>query len=126
MEVTLGPLAQLLYQAQDITNELNTIYREILMITGATPDVNRDYQFKLTIPETLENLKEQRKTAKKTGTGINSTDWQKSQGTAILERLYFQIDEMLEKANGLPKILMDFRIISVRLELGLRTANSSR
>ena len=40
----------------------NTIYREILMITGATPDVNRDYQFKLTIPETLENLKEQRKT----------------------------------------------------------------
>ena len=45
--------------AQHSMEELNRIYRRILMITGSTPDINRDYHFEKLIAGDLEALAEQ-------------------------------------------------------------------
>ena len=56
LEVTLGEFADVLDRVDSVIYSLNQCYREILMITGSTPDAYRDYQFKTTIPETLDEL----------------------------------------------------------------------
>ena len=58
-EVTLGKLADIIREVNDIVNELNKIYREILVVTGPTPDPYRDYQFKETMPDMLNQLRVQ-------------------------------------------------------------------
>lgn len=61
MEVVLGDMSNILRRTQASLKELNGIYREILMVTGASPDKYRDYNFETSIPETLNNLKIQAK-----------------------------------------------------------------
>ncbi len=57
MEVTLGDMDNILRRTKASLEELNEIYKEILMVTGASPDKYRDYSFDEIIPDTLANMK---------------------------------------------------------------------
>lgn len=59
MEVTLGEMDNILRRTEASLEQLNAIYKEILMITGATPDKYRDYSFDKIIPEALKEMKVQ-------------------------------------------------------------------
>ena len=59
MAVSLGDTADIIMEVNDSLLVLNEIYRSILMITGATPDTFRDYQWEIMIPETLVQMQEQ-------------------------------------------------------------------
>lgn len=61
MEVVLGDMSNILRRTQASLKELNSIYRKILMVTGASPDKYRDYNFETSIPDALEGLKLQAK-----------------------------------------------------------------
>lgn len=61
MEVTLGSMDNILRRTEAVLQELNDIYKEILMVTGASPDKYRDYSFDKIIPDTLEELAVQAK-----------------------------------------------------------------
>ena len=50
LEVTLGDLSELYYRMNEITEALGNMYLEIVMITGETPDTNRDYELFTQIP----------------------------------------------------------------------------
>ena len=56
MEATLGDMDNILRRTEAALQELNDIYKEILMVTGASPDKYRDYSFDKIIPDTLERL----------------------------------------------------------------------
>lgn len=56
MEAALGENAEVIRRVEGVVEELNAAYRDILMITGASPDKYRDYSFQTVIPETLELL----------------------------------------------------------------------
>ncbi|HIW74409.1 MAG TPA: extracellular solute-binding protein [Firmicutes bacterium] len=59
LEATLGAMGDIARRAQESVTELNRIYRRILMVTGSTPDGNRDYHFEDLIPDDLQALAEQ-------------------------------------------------------------------
>lgn len=59
MEVVLGEMGGVLREAEDVLLQLNRIYREILIITGSSPDLYRDYKLDDLIPGTIENLRTQ-------------------------------------------------------------------
>ncbi len=56
LRVTLGPLADFAAQLQSITGRLGVIYRQIVKITGETPDANRDYALFTALPDLKEEL----------------------------------------------------------------------
>lgn len=56
LEVVTGVFASVLETGQQLVNELNDVYREILMITGPSPDLYRDYNFATLIPETMVKM----------------------------------------------------------------------
>lgn len=57
LEASLGEMNQLLLETFACVDELNDIYRQILMITGPVPDIYRDYRFHQQTPQLLEDLK---------------------------------------------------------------------
>ncbi len=56
LEVTIGPLADFNREMQNIVSSLGTIYRKIVMITGDSPDPNRDYNLFGQIPDLRSSL----------------------------------------------------------------------
>ena len=56
LEVSLGALGEILTDLNDVTNELNGIYREIVAITGSSPDTYRDYKLFTRIPDLPDRL----------------------------------------------------------------------
>ena len=56
MEAKLGEVAQTLRVVEDVVGDLNAIYRQIVMVTGTSPDPYRDYILDQEIPELVPNL----------------------------------------------------------------------
>ena len=59
MEVVLGSLAEVTRIMQDSIYTLNTIYRNILTLTGPKPDIYRDYNFDVLLDASIEEMKQQ-------------------------------------------------------------------
>lgn len=57
LKATTGPMAEPLNAIYDSVDMLNNIYQSIIMVTGATPDSERDYNIQKEIPDLLERLK---------------------------------------------------------------------
>lgn len=96
MEVVLGETAPLIKQVSDVVDELNSIYRSILVVTGPTPDTNRDFQFKKIMPEVLENLENQGKLLEEIYGGLSEFAGMSGENVQILAKLYRQIETMCE------------------------------
>lgn len=56
LEVSIGEMAYIISAVQDVLSEINDCYLEILKLTGANPDKNRDYDFSRIMPATVRNL----------------------------------------------------------------------
>ncbi len=56
LSVTLGALYEPLNQISEALELMNEVYRDILAITGADPDIYRDYYLDDEIPDLIENL----------------------------------------------------------------------
>ncbi len=106
MEVVLGDMAALLGRAQDCLTELNTIYRDILMITGTSPDKYRDYKFKKVIPGTLERMAAVKRELESIAADLVAVVGKKGEGTGLLDQLIFQLEQMIEKPED--KITANF------------------
>ncbi len=56
MEVGLGEFCTVIKDLQNVLLDIGKLYRDIVMITGDTPDSNRDYDLYEQIPGFLENI----------------------------------------------------------------------
>lgn len=59
LEVTLGTMADILGEIEDILNCINTDYLTIIRLTGTSPDSYRDYNFTRVMPSTLADMVKQ-------------------------------------------------------------------
>jgi ABC-type glycerol-3-phosphate transport system substrate-binding protein len=57
LEVTLSEFSSVLLDINNLIGEYTAVYRSILMIVGPAPDLNRDYNFTILIPDQLKKLK---------------------------------------------------------------------
>ena len=56
LTASMGPMAEIYYDLQSVTEGLGTLYRKMTMIIGETPDANRDYDLFRQIPGLEEAL----------------------------------------------------------------------
>lgn len=57
MEATTGAMAEYIKMLQDMILELNTLYRQIIIITGTNPDIYQDYNLKKAVPGMVDTLR---------------------------------------------------------------------
>ena len=108
LEVNLGSLSHFAVELKNQIYELGTIYREIVMITGETPDSNRDYALFTQIPDLEERLKSCRKTldalvkeaeALSEKGGSSSTSTLKNMSAVITRMLDYKYQAQIYKSN---------------------------
>ena len=62
MEAALGDYAELLDSLNEVVAELNELYRQIIIVTGVTPDQYQDYYLDKEVPGLMETLEWAHKT----------------------------------------------------------------
>lgn len=108
MTVGLGKQAAVIDGAAEVLEKLNNIYVNIVMVTGTSPDMNRDYSIARLLPEVLADMEtvsaelKQLEQQKDTVTG-------ESKGEPAFERLYLQLDRMVNDPESVPRRLSNFR-----------------
>ena len=109
LRVTLGELSSFAHGLSDIANRMGKIYRQIVRITGESPDANRDYDLFIAIPDLEENLndisKELEKLAEESERIVGSKGGSNAQ---TLRKAKITIDKMLEVKYEAHKKLSSF------------------
>ena len=106
LEATMGEKAEYLRQAQQYMQDLNTAYRQIIMLTSTSPDAYRDYSLDEKIPDTISSLEtlstafsELKEALQELG-GVN---------TGVISRLAVQLHRLYEKPENIPKQLSQLK-----------------
>ncbi len=94
LEVTLGELASSIAQVNDSLTVLNEIYRNVLLITGAEPDIYRDYNFHRQIPRIITLMGEQAEAIAGITKQLEEIVGRKGEQTVILDKLQSQLGRM--------------------------------
>lgn len=109
LEVTMGSLTDVIGEINQSLNTLNTLYRKIVMITGSSPDIYRDYNFDEQIPDVIEEFKVQGEVLSKAVNDIEETTGKGGSYTAIIKKLVFQLKQMHDNHRAIAKHLEQFK-----------------
>lgn len=103
LEVVLGSSAKIAEELQELVLELNTIYRDIIMITGSSPDDYRDYNIEKQVPTLVADLKQANKRLQGISDEIATQYGEKSSLIAKIDNIVRQLDLMIEKPAQIAK-----------------------
>jgi ABC-type glycerol-3-phosphate transport system substrate-binding protein len=108
MEVSLGEYGPLIAQIQNSINELNKLYREILVYTGPEPDPYRDYELEKRVVNLVARLEEQRVNLSNIRQRIVEISGSKSEKTGILDTVILQLEDFVDKPREIHKNLSNY------------------
>lgn len=108
MSVTTGDIAALIATVDDAVYKLSEIYRKIIMITGTSPDVYRDYYLDEMIPDLMDNMKLVSSVLKTCETEFIERTGVKGGETATLSQICYQLDDFCTNPHTIPSRLSTF------------------
>lgn len=109
MEATIGGLTELVTLADEAVYELNAAYRRVVMMTGTTPDIYRDYQLDVNIPEVFVTFENQAKALARCDKLLLEMTGKRGSMNGILQTLSKQLMEFCEKPETVQKRLSAFK-----------------
>jgi len=108
MEVSLGKYGPLIGQVQSVINNLNKLYREILIYTGPEPDQYRDYQLTERIDNLVERIQTELNNLQEIKDSLVEISGSKSEKTGILDTVILQLEDFIEKPREIHTQLLTF------------------
>lgn len=109
MDVVLGENSEFIRKVKVTVDKLNRLYREILVVTGPTPDVNRDYQFDKMMPEVLVDLKTEYKQLYSVYDELTKKVGMSGETVQILVRSADLIKKMCDNPESIAESFSDFQ-----------------
>ena len=123
LEATLGGMGAILEEMEDSTYRLNQIYRRILVYTGASPDVYRDYHIDTTYPEIMQAMELESKRLYKIVDDMVAYSGQMADNIATAQTIAQQLERFCEKPQ---KITTEFTTFKDNItSLGTASLNMS-
>ncbi len=108
MEAAPGDVAESVSELETLTLELNTLYRNIIMVTGLTVDAYRDYMLEQQIPDLIPRLTDIRDRLEAQMHALAAIGVKGGSDAVVLEKLIYQIDSFIEAPRTIPARLEDF------------------
>lgn len=108
IEVAIGEISDILCDIDNAVYMLNEMYREIIMITGTSPDIYRDYNLNVMIPDLMSDIELISKALKASEQAFYKKTGVKGGETATLQQIYYQLDDFLKSPNTIPSRLSTF------------------
>jgi len=109
LEATLGELSPILTEVEELTVQLNNLYRKIIMITGRDPDLYRDYNLDEQIPDLIDSLNSIRKGLLKQAQDFEKYTGQKGGEAELLKRVAEQLKSMAQEPETIPARIKNLR-----------------
>lgn len=110
IEVNLGEMGAVLEETTEILAELNKIYREIIVLTGTSPSIYRDYKLEQYIPETISNMEVQYKRLIQVIDDIVEISGEEnSENVGTLRMVAKQLESMYNSPDKIPRKLSYFK-----------------
>lgn len=102
LECELGGLSEIIREVEKSVNNLNTIYRKVVMLTGQDADKWRDYQVAANLPELADEIKAEYDRLTEMAAKIQSLTGKKSDKEAILLTMTKQLKLFYEDVEKIP------------------------
>ena len=109
LEVVLGDMVDIIRTVERSVYDLNTIYRQIVMITSPSPDPMRTYELPKRIPGLLDNMRIQAGILDSVADDLEAYTGQKGGATVVLRDLARQLYPLIDDPDSIPKRLAKFR-----------------
>jgi ABC-type glycerol-3-phosphate transport system substrate-binding protein len=109
LEATLGTITEYLDTVQESLTRLNGAYRDIIMITGPTPDRYRDYYFMREIPQVFECFEQEQAVLKDVKERFAAEVGYSGENLSIFNKIDFLFDVVLKDPADLVKQLNNFK-----------------
>ena len=109
MEVTLGEMSPILRELQNYQQRLNQYYRRIVMITGTSPDLYRDYQLEKEIPDLLNTFQEMEAKLRAQARKLEDISGFSGSEAVLLYRIADQLASFRKSPYTIPERLGNFR-----------------
>ncbi len=109
MEVVLGDMAGIISQVQQCVLQLNGIYRQVLYITGVSPDANRDYQIERNLPGLKQELVDVQEDLRKAIDTLEATAGHSSDKLTVLKTMDDQLTELVKDQERFTEVLSSYK-----------------
>ena len=109
MEVVLGEMAFVIRQVQDCVLQLNGIYRQVLYITGVSPDPYRDYQIERSLPGLEAQLRKVKSDLQTAIGALEETAGHRSDKLTVLKTMDDQLTELIRDQERFTEVLSSYK-----------------
>lgn len=109
MEVVLGEMAEIISQVQQCVLKLNGIYRQVLYITGVSPDTNRDYQIERNLPGLKKDLEDVQGDLRQAIGTLEATAGHSSDKLTVLKTMDDQLTELVRDQERFTEVLSSYK-----------------
>lgn len=123
MQAVLGDPAQVVSDVQNTVIKLNSVYRNIIRITGVSPDEYRDYQIEKRLPGLGESLSEIKGDLDAILASLDALNVRGSEENVIIT-MRDQLEDILEDVEKVTKMVGDFKTNVSALETWITNAQS--
>ncbi|MCR5743550.1 MAG: extracellular solute-binding protein [Lachnospiraceae bacterium] len=110
MEVVLGDFSEIISDVQDIVTELNAVYRNVIRITGVSPDADRDYEIEDSLPELPAKCKELSDRLNVVIDTLRAVAGKGSDKETVLITMADELEELSEDVEDFSKTIDTFKI----------------
>ena len=110
IEVVPGETAQVNRELSQTLNELNSVYRQMFMITGASPDMYRDYDLDIQIPTLIEQLQNIQSLLECSYNKLSElSNGKRGSGLTSIDSLIVQTKAFIKEPDTIPNRMTDFK-----------------
>jgi ABC-type glycerol-3-phosphate transport system substrate-binding protein len=123
LDIVLGDLGGIIREIEDSLAALNATYREILVITGTTPDAYRDYNLDTALPDIMVTFNKESAHLTDLAGRLAAEAKSKTPETAIINNMAVQLASFYKKPETIARRLASFKsnlagLASLTLTLG--------
>lgn len=109
LTATTGPMAEPLKHIYDSVNSLNDIYQSIIMVTGTSPDTERDYNIQKEIPTLLEDFQNAKNSLKNISDSISDIIGSNNPKVFFIQKFIHLLDSFIENYRLIVPKLSTFK-----------------
>lgn len=110
MEAVLGDFSEIISEVQRCVQQLNSIYREVIKITGVSPDTYRDYQLEASLPNLHGELVAVRDRLSGAINRMEVLAGRNSDKLTVLLTMRDQLNELIEDGEYFVRVIGSYKI----------------
>ena len=109
LEAMPGEIGESMRRLESVVTDLNSCYKQILMITGPNPDKYNDYYVEESIPTLIPDFMSLSHALKEAQSRIESLSGTLGSEAAALQRMYVILDKCIEKPSRIPNYVTQIK-----------------